>query len=340
MGYWGWRPLAFWGFISVIVVGCSVTSPITPPPSPTEYPPVTLTVRRLESPTPIFVNIVTLSPTVVSITPTETPTATISPTPTIYTVREGDTLLGIAISFGVDVGDLQAANRGIDPRTLQIGQQLIIPPPRTTFPDGTPSEASILPTPTPLTLSISPPTCYPTQGGGVTCLGEISNTLGVPLERVAVVVQLLNTDGTEEMVSAVEQRVIPTGNTAPFRAQFPINPQRGDYQVGIVVLSADEAKNIEQRFVALRVSDESTVYESGRYIVSARVSNDDTVSALAVRATLTVRAADGRVLGYRVVQVLDTLAPGQDTPVHVEVTPQDEDSAATHTLYIEAQRGS
>jgi hypothetical protein len=257
-----------------------------------------------------------------------------------YTVREGDTLLGIAIDFGVDLGDLQAANGGIDPRTLQIGQQLIIPPPRPLSPDETPSVNSILPTPTPLAITIQPPTCYPTQGGGVTCLGEIPNTLGVPLERVSVIVQLLNADGTEQMISAIEQRVIRVGDTAPFRAQFPNDPMRGDYQVGVVVLSADESKNIDQRFVTLQVSDESTHYESGRYIVSARVRNMDNVDAVAVRATLTVRGGNGRVLGYRLVQVVDSLPAGQDAPVRVEVMPQAEDNTATHTLYIEAQRGS
>ena len=46
------------------------------------------------------------------------------------------------------------------------------------------------------------------------------------------------------------------------------------------------------------------------------------------------------MLGYRLVQVVDTLPPGQDAPVRVEVMPQTDDLATTHTLYIEAQRGS
>lgn len=48
-------------------------------------------------------------------------------TPLVYVVQSGDTLLGIANQFGVDV-DLLAAKNGIDePESLQIGQELIIP---------------------------------------------------------------------------------------------------------------------------------------------------------------------------------------------------------------------
>lgn len=337
MGYWGWRPLVLFGFISVMVVGCSVTSPITSPATPTEYPPVTLTVRRASSPTPTDTIVTPLVPTTTLDVPTSTPTAT--STPIVYTVRDGDTLLGIAISFGVDVGDLQAANDNIDARSLQIGQQLIIPP-RTAATDESPSaESNLLPTATPQALAVQPPTCYPTQGDRVTCLGEIPNTLSIPLERIVIAVQLRNADGTEEIIAAIEQRILPLGGTAPYRAQFPANPERGNYSVGAVLISADEAKNIDQRFVLLQVSEESALYESGRYIVAARVRNADNVSAVAVRATLTVRGGDGHVLGYRVVQILDTLPAGADAPVRVEVMPQTSSEVITHTLYVEAQRG-
>jgi LysM repeat protein len=58
-------------------------------------------------------------------TPPPTPTPT--PTPVIYIVQSGDTLLGIAIQFGVDA-DTLAARNGIEvPEQLQTGQRLIIP---------------------------------------------------------------------------------------------------------------------------------------------------------------------------------------------------------------------
>ncbi|MBN1993948.1 MAG: LysM peptidoglycan-binding domain-containing protein [Anaerolineae bacterium] len=58
-------------------------------------------------------------------TPPPTPTPT--PTPVIYIVQSGDTLLGIALQFGVDANTLAARN-GIEvPEHLQTGQKLIIP---------------------------------------------------------------------------------------------------------------------------------------------------------------------------------------------------------------------
>ena len=58
-------------------------------------------------------------------TPPPTPTPT--PTPMIYIVQSGDTLLGIALEFGVDV-DILAARNGIEvPENLRTGQKLIIP---------------------------------------------------------------------------------------------------------------------------------------------------------------------------------------------------------------------
>jgi murein DD-endopeptidase MepM/ murein hydrolase activator NlpD len=254
-------------------------------------------------------------------------------------VREGDTLLGIAINFGVEVADLQTANEGLDPRALQIGQQLIIPPPRAEA-----SETSVtdntLPTSTPAALTLQAPSCFPSQVGGMMCLGEVQNTLNIPLERVAIAVQMLAADGTpiQEVVAIVEQRIIPIGGTAPYRAQ--LNANQNDVRLDTVLLSADEAQRVEQRFIVLQVLDEQVVYEQGRYIISARVRNPDVVNALAVRATLTILGANGRVLGYRVAQVRDVIAPGEDAPLQMDVIPQVADDAATHTLYVEAQRGA
>ena len=60
-------------------------------------------------------------------TPRATPTPEATPTPLVYRVQPGDTLLGIAVRFGVDM-DLLAQENGIaNPEGLQIDQELIIP---------------------------------------------------------------------------------------------------------------------------------------------------------------------------------------------------------------------
>lgn len=63
------------------------------------------------------------------------PSALPSPSPSAveqrtYVVRAGDTPDAIARRFGVSANELLRANRIEDPRTLQVGQTLVIPPPQ------------------------------------------------------------------------------------------------------------------------------------------------------------------------------------------------------------------
>lgn len=46
----------------------------------------------------------------------------------MYEVREGDTLSGIAARFGVSEEAILKQNPGLDPDTLFVGQDLVIPP--------------------------------------------------------------------------------------------------------------------------------------------------------------------------------------------------------------------
>lgn len=59
----------------------------------------------------------------------------------VYVVRAGDTFFSIAQRFGVTVQALIAANPGVDPEALLVGQQICIPaqvqPPPTGCPAGT-----------------------------------------------------------------------------------------------------------------------------------------------------------------------------------------------------------
>jgi LysM repeat protein len=49
----------------------------------------------------------------------------------VYEVQPGDTLVKIAQEFGVTVEAIVAANNLEDPDSLDVGQQLVIPPPGT-----------------------------------------------------------------------------------------------------------------------------------------------------------------------------------------------------------------
>ena len=63
-------------------------------------------------------------------TSTPLPTPTASPIPVrVHVVAQGDTPSGIALQYGINVEALMQANPGLDPRRLQIGQELLIPAP-------------------------------------------------------------------------------------------------------------------------------------------------------------------------------------------------------------------
>ena len=66
--------------------------------------------------------------------PSFNPTPVPKPTPTLYVVKAGDTLSGIAGRFGIALSDLIAANAQTlpNPDRLKIGDQLIIPVPLAT----------------------------------------------------------------------------------------------------------------------------------------------------------------------------------------------------------------
>jgi LysM repeat protein len=89
-------------------------------PSPTPVP----TPRPSATPEPTGTPAPTPTPTVA---PTPVPTATPAPTArTSYRVKSGDTLYGIAGSFGTTVAAIKELN-GLTSNTLHVGQVLLIP---------------------------------------------------------------------------------------------------------------------------------------------------------------------------------------------------------------------
>jgi len=82
------------------------------------------------TPSPIVTAAPTAAPTITP--PTVEPSVTPEPSAevTIYVVKSGDTLYGIAKELGITLKALQAANPQVrDPRTMQVGEELVIPAP-------------------------------------------------------------------------------------------------------------------------------------------------------------------------------------------------------------------
>ena len=73
--------------------------------------------------------IVTLTPIPPGATIVIEPTATIDPTTLRkHTIKDGESLSSIAADYGVSQEELQTLNNIDDPNSIQVGQELLIPP--------------------------------------------------------------------------------------------------------------------------------------------------------------------------------------------------------------------
>ena len=205
MGYWGWRTLVMAIMISVWVAGCTIAQENAPTSSPTLIPPVTLTLRQNGPQS-------TSSPTVPPPPPTNAPQVADAGFEA-YTVRPGDTLLGIALEFGLDLALLQAANPDLNAHSLQVGQSVRIPGPDTRPP--------LSPTPI-IHVHLYPPRCHEIPTGRTLCLGEVQNRETLPLERLRVRLVLFDAAGQQmaQAEASVMQAIIPPGQPAPYSVIF------------------------------------------------------------------------------------------------------------------------
>ncbi len=152
------------------------------------------------------------------------PTAPPPPTatPFLHTIAKGDTLLGIALRYGVTVEDIQAANPEVDPNLLVVGTQVIVPIPLAGgggAGDGTPEA---LATPTPVAVELAAPVCYPQSDGGLWCLALVGNESGRTLENVSGWFSL-QPPGEEALGQAVVMplNILAPGAVLPVAAYFP-----------------------------------------------------------------------------------------------------------------------
>ncbi len=137
-------PVIFSGLALILLVGVAglLVSWLRGSAPPTFLVTPTLTPTLTLTPLPP-----TRTPVPSDTAPAATPTELLTPTPTrpfTYTVELGDTLYGIAEKFDLSVTVLMAANGITDP-SLNIGQQLVIPPGDAQPPTATPLPPDLRP---------------------------------------------------------------------------------------------------------------------------------------------------------------------------------------------------
>ena len=284
-----------------------VTQPVSPPPGllplPTRTPlaaGVTSTVR---------------SPATPGIIATATPTAT----PVTHIVTEGESLLSIALDYGVSVQALQAANPNVQVRFLSIGALLEIPPP-----EGPAAvHATRLAAPPPMPLALSDPACYPTDTGSLYCLVEVSNPLEGPAENISARVTLAGQDGVPlaHAVGFAGIDLVAGGETAPLAVVFQPAPSAPIAAYAVELLTADPAAaSVETgRALLLEVVEQTGQAAGSRLTVSGQVRNSTGHAAGTAYVTVTAYGADNTVVGYRRHRLQGGLAVGAVIPFSLVV---------------------
>jgi len=180
-----------------ILAGCG-----SRPDSPVPASPVNLTPYLTR--TPIY----NPTPTLPAV---DTPA--LSPTPNLYSIATGDTLSTVAHRFGISLDALLAANPGIQPAQLSVGQVI-------TIPNTSQSSASeFLATPVPADLG--PVSCFSSMGG-LTCLASVHNPNFEALENIKVQITLLGENGqpAESLEAFLPLNILRPGQTLPVSAYF------------------------------------------------------------------------------------------------------------------------
>ncbi|MBN1438614.1 MAG: LysM peptidoglycan-binding domain-containing protein [Anaerolineales bacterium] len=267
-------------FWTALLCGCR------PAATPVEFP----TPARWQSPTasPSY-----FFPTrAVSLTPTPAP----SPTPQTYTVKAGDTFGSIAAKFGVTVDALIQANPGVDPNALPIGQVLVIP----VRPAGSETPP---PSPTPVSLELGPPYCYPQPSGGKWCLAMVGNPGPDPVSGLILRFSLYASpeeDAFSALDTAFPLFVLPAGRRTAAAVFFP--PELAQPEIARVELASAVRTTEALGILPAVVTKETAVPRSDgiELTVEFRIDAEDGAAATRVDAVLVLLDSLGRPVGFRI----------------------------------------
>jgi LysM repeat protein len=196
------RPVIF--LLIILLTGCDSANP-TATVTPT-HPAATFVPYLTSTPLPSL-DIHSMGTS----TPLPTPTAT----PLIHTVGQDELGSSIALRYGVTLAALQAANPGVDLNFLKEGSTLVIPA----------SDASANPaasTPTPESVSVSIPVCYPTADQGAWCFLDVLNSRDLDLGSITaeITVSGANGENVNNAKSALLLDLLPAGTQLPIAIHF------------------------------------------------------------------------------------------------------------------------
>jgi len=236
--------------------------------------------------------------------PASTPTPIATLAPVFYTVQTGDSLIAIASRYNVSASALQDVNGILDPRSLQIGQKILIPPEKKA---GLNTRPSLFPTPLPFQIQ----NVYFRESaiGNLLVLGEVYNDGTISLEQVRVGITLLDSEGVE-LTKAYELAaldLIQRSEKAPFAIlindvpgyfeQYQIYPVSAMQGFAGSYYRALEVKNLQG------IESDGPTSHFASHRVGGVVRNVGNETATDVEVILTAYDALNQVIGTRTLEI-------------------------------------
>jgi len=228
-----------------------------------------------------------------------------TPTPFSHLIVEGDSLLGIALQYGVELNDLLLANPGANPRFLTVGSRLVVP---LGGGDGP------IPTATPRPVELSPVSCHAALSGELWCFLKAGVAEGPPIEGLVGLVTLLDHRGqplrTEPAFSPLN--LLLPGSELPLVAYFA--PPVPEFSAAVAaIISAVSAGEPAGRYLQVELVEIESFISEDRLVGTVEgflaLEIDPDQSAEWIRVVVVGLDAGGQIVG------ITSFDPGEAGPV-------------------------
>lgn len=248
--------------------------------------------------------------------PTVPATPTVTPTPFLHVLTNDDTLLGLALRYGVSLAAIETANPELKPNYLTVGKSVVIPIQATPAPTQVPS-------PTSVPVSLAVPRCYPTSDGGLWCLALATNDQPVALEDIAAWIGLAGPDGQEigRQAAILPLNRLPPGAALPLAAFFP-PPVPVDVSPMVQLTDTLAIPADDTRYLTATLQVESVDIPPGGLQAEAQgkvLLPAGTRPASVVWVAVVAYGSKGQAVAWRKWESTETLQPGSSLPFTITV---------------------
>jgi hypothetical protein len=212
----------------------------------------------------------------------------------MHVLANDDTLLGLAIRYGISLDQIMAANPGVDPHFLSVGKAIVIPILVTP-----PAE---VPTPTIVPLQLGDPVCYSTGDGGAWCVLLLKNDQAQAVENVSAWIGLYSASGKAlaSQVVVPPLNLIGAGQAFPLMAYFA-PPLDSGFTARGKLLTAIKVEKEAERYLAASVQiNDVQIAQSGiQAEVRGQVDLTGTAKASALWVAAVAYGENGAIVGMR-----------------------------------------